>query len=49
MGAISKEDSTFVSYLMFDSTYCRELISLGYADAMHKKEELEEFMSKSIS
>jgi len=44
VGAINSDDSSFVSYLMFDQTFCRELISLGYADAMQKKEELQGFL-----
>ena len=44
LGAINNDDSSFVSYLMFDRAFCRELISLGYADAMHKKEELQGFL-----
>lgn len=44
IGAISKDDNSFVSYLMFDSAYCKELISLGYADAMRNKDELKEFI-----
>lgn len=44
IGAINRNDSSFVSYLMFDRAYCRELISLGYADAMRKKEQLREMV-----
>ena len=29
---------------MFESGYTRELIRLGYRDAMHRREELESFM-----
>lgn len=49
IGAINKDDSSFVSYLMFDAAYCRELISLGYADAMRKKEELSKFLQSVTS
>lgn len=45
IGATSKDDSSFISYLMFDRDYCRELISLGYADAMLKRKELKDFLS----
>lgn len=45
IGAINKDDSSVVSYLMFDQAYCRELISLGYADAMQKRQQLKEFLS----
>ena len=48
VGAINNDDSSFVSYLMFDRTFCRELISLGYADAMQKKEELQGFLESHV-
>lgn len=48
VGAINADESSFVSYLMFDRTYCRELISLGYADAMQKKEELQGFFAHRV-
>ena len=44
IGAISKDDNSFISYMMFDSAYCQELISLGYTDAMRKKNEIKEFV-----
>jgi len=44
VGAINQDDSSFISYLMFDRIFCRELISLGYADAMQKKEDLQGFL-----
>lgn len=45
IGAINRDDSSFVSYLMFDRDYCRELISLGYADAMRKKTLIREWVN----
>jgi NTE family protein len=44
VGAINSDDSSFISYLMFDRNFCRELISLGYADAMQRKEDLQGFL-----
>lgn len=38
----------FVSYLMFTKAFCSELITLGYDDAMRKKEELTEFLSPAV-
>ena len=35
--------SQLVSYLLFDKHYTRDLISLGYCDAMEQKEELMNF------
>lgn len=49
IGAINRDDSSFVSYLMFDAAYCRELISLGYADAMRKRDELSAFLNASAN
>jgi len=34
-----------VSYLLFEKPYCRELISLGYADAMIRRDELLAFLA----
>ncbi|MEE8389085.1 MAG: patatin-like phospholipase family protein [Acidiferrobacterales bacterium] len=45
IGAMKKENgSSLISYLLFEQSYCQELISLGYADAMQKKEELMAFL-----
>lgn len=44
VGAFDKNGSSLISYLMFEKPYCRELISLGYADAMQRKNELIEFL-----
>ena len=44
IGAFNKNGTSLVSYLLFEKSYCRELISLGYADAMQRKDEVVEFM-----
>lgn len=45
IGAMKKDSgSSLTSYLLFEKSYCQELISLGYADAMLKKEELKAFL-----
>ena len=44
IGAFNKNGSSLVSYLLFEKSYCRDLISLGYADAMQRKDEVIEFM-----
>jgi NTE family protein len=46
IGATSKSGSSLVSYLLFEKSYCQELIALGYADAMNKKEELASFLQR---
>ena len=43
LGALDKNGSSLVSYLMFEKPYCCELIELGYNDAMARKKELIEF------
>jgi len=35
----------FISYLMFTSCFCQELIDLGYADALREKEALSTFLN----
>ncbi|MBE9516270.1 MAG: patatin-like phospholipase family protein [Proteobacteria bacterium] len=44
MGALNNKGSSIVSYLLFEKAYCRELISLGYADAMQRRDELLPFL-----
>jgi NTE family protein len=45
LGAQSSRTSSLASYLMFEGRFTRELIALGYADAMARGEELLEFIS----
>ena len=40
IGALDKEGGSLTSYLLFEKAYCRELIDLGYADAIQRKQEL---------
>ncbi|MDH5388723.1 MAG: patatin-like phospholipase family protein [Gammaproteobacteria bacterium] len=44
IGALSNNSSSLLSYLLFEKAYCRELINLGYKDAMQRKEELISFL-----
>lgn len=44
LGAYGTKGSSLVSYLMFEKDYCRELIGLGYTDAMARRQELIEFL-----
>lgn len=43
-GATKRSGSGVLSYLLFESSYCQELIQLGYDDAMMKKGELKAFL-----
>jgi len=44
MGAQKPAASSLASYLMFESPYTRELIALGHADAMTRRDEILEFL-----
>lgn len=44
LGMSKGNSRRFISYLMFTSSFCRELIDLGYADAMREKENLLAFL-----
>lgn len=44
MGALNYGGRQLASYLLFESGYTRELIDLGYRDAMRRREELRAFM-----
>lgn len=45
LGAQSSRTSSLASYLMFERSFTRELIALGRADAMARREELLEFIT----
>ncbi len=40
VGVYGNHGSTLVSYLLFEKAFCRELIALGYKDAMNSKEQI---------
>jgi len=43
-GALRRRGSNLLSYLLFEKSYCRALIQLGYKDTMGRKDELLEFL-----
>ncbi|WP_218140435.1 patatin-like phospholipase family protein [Ectothiorhodospira marina] len=44
LGAMHPERSELLSYLLFEAGFTRELIRLGYQDAMERRQALREFM-----
>jgi NTE family protein len=44
VGAQRRHGANLVSYLLFERAYTRELIALGYADAMTRREEILQFL-----
>jgi NTE family protein len=44
IGAYSKTDSSFMSYLLFEKGYCNALIKLGYDDTVREKENIMHFL-----
>jgi len=44
VGATKKAGSNLVSYLLFERSYCRALIKLGYQDAMRRRDDLMKFL-----
>lgn len=46
LGVNRHSQSDLLSYLMFEKTYCRELISLGYRDAQEQKSAIIQFLGQ---
>jgi NTE family protein len=44
MGALNSSGGQLMSYLMFESSYTRELIALGYEDAMGRRDQILAFL-----
>lgn len=45
VGASHRRGSSLVSYLLFEQSYCRELIDLGYRDTMRRRFDVVDFLS----
>jgi NTE family protein len=48
MGAYDENGTQLMSYLMFESSYTRELIDLGYADALARRADLMRFVEPPV-
>ena len=46
IGAMGSDGTDLLSYLLFDQAYCRELIALGYADTIRRREEILAFLGE---
>jgi NTE family protein len=44
-GALSRSGSNLASYLLFEESFCRALIDLGYQDTMARETEVKEFFA----
>jgi len=49
VGAYQRGGSDLMTYLLFEKPFCRELIELGYRDAMHRRQEIAEFFAAGMS
>lgn len=45
LGGTEGTGANFLSYLLFDRQYCRELLKLGYSDALARRDEIEAFLA----
>ena len=45
LGGTEATGANLLSYLLFDRHYCRELLALGFADAMTRRDEIAAFLS----
>lgn len=46
LGALNKDGTSLLSYLLFEKAFCRELIALGYSDTIKRRDEVMAFLSK---
>ena len=45
VGATEGAGANLLSYLLFERKYCRELLALGYSDALARRDETEAFFA----
>ena len=45
-GALTRSGSNLASYLLFEESFCRALIDLGYEDMMRREAELQTFFDE---
>jgi NTE family protein len=46
-GALNRAGSNLASYLLFEQSFCRALIDLGYQDTLGREAEVREFFDFS--
>ena len=46
-GALSRAGSNLASYLLFEESFCRALIDLGYQDTVAREAEVKDFFSST--
>ncbi len=44
LGALNREGTSLLSYLLFEKAFCRELIALGYSDTIKRRDEIMAFL-----
>jgi len=44
IGALNKDGTSLLSYLLFERAFCRELIALGYSDTIKRRDEVMAFL-----
>ncbi len=49
IGALNRSGSNLVSYLLFEESFCRALVDLGYQDTVAREDEVRDFFDPSES